>query len=99
MTNEERRDPSYAEDDQGVRLERIWGEGFMSLGGPEEVSRILGKNKIDGLEVLDIGCGIGGADLVLVQEHRAGRVMGIAPGKRLARSRRRDRLTDIGKVD
>ncbi len=57
-TNEKNADPHYLEDDQGVRLERIWGEGFMSPGGPEEVSRILGKHMIDGLEVLDIGCGV-----------------------------------------
>jgi ubiquinone/menaquinone biosynthesis C-methylase UbiE len=80
MTTDEQNDgPSYAAggETQGVRLERIWGDGFMSPGGPEEISRIVGKNRIYGLEVLDIGCGVGGADIVLLQEHSADSVIGI----------------------
>ena len=58
-------------------LEAIWGQGFLSPGGPEEIAAILEGSDIAGLLVLDIGCGIGGCDLELVQRHGAGRVIGI----------------------
>lgn len=74
--NEPREDPGYPEDAAG-RLELIWGDGFLSPGGPAEVSRILGGYDITGCDVLDIGSGTGGVDLVLVRDHGAGTVVGI----------------------
>lgn len=58
-------------------LETIWGQGFMSPGGPEEVARVVGTHDFKGKSVLDIGCGAGGIDLALVQAHGAGYVTGI----------------------
>ena len=58
-------------------LEAIWGEGFLSPGGPAEVARVLEGHDIRGKAVLDIGCGAGGVDLALVQTHGAGYVTGI----------------------
>jgi phosphoethanolamine N-methyltransferase len=58
-------------------LEWIWGEGFLSPGGPREVAAILEGIDLEGAEVLDIGCGLGGVDLLLVREHGAARVTGI----------------------
>jgi phosphoethanolamine N-methyltransferase len=58
-------------------LEAIWGEGFLSPGGPEEVARILDGQDIAGAAVLDIGCGAGGIDIALVARHGAGYVCGI----------------------
>jgi len=58
-------------------LERIWGEGWLSPGGPEEVGRLLAGMDIAGKSVLDIGCGAGGVDLCLVHNHGAGYVTGI----------------------
>lgn len=43
----------------------------MSPGGPSEVARILGSHSLRALRVLDIGCGLGGADLALVLHHGA----------------------------
>jgi SAM-dependent methyltransferase len=63
--------------DEVSRLEFIWGEGFMSPGGPAEVSRTLAGADLTGLDVLDFGCGIGGVDLALVRDHRAGSVTGV----------------------
>lgn len=58
-------------------LEAVWGEGFLSPGGPAEVARVLEGHDIRGTSVLDIGCGAGGIDVALVQVHGAGYVTGI----------------------
>lgn len=58
-------------------LEAIWGEGFLSPGGPDEVARILAGHDIAGRSVLDIGCGAGGIDIALVTRHGAGYVTGL----------------------
>ncbi len=58
-------------------LEAIWGEGFLSPGGAEEVARVIGPHDLTGLSVLDIGCGAGGIDVALVARHGAGYVTGI----------------------
>lgn len=58
-------------------LEEVWGEGFLSPGGPEEVSRIIGKSKISDTKLLDIGCGTGGLDIELVKTHNVAHVTGI----------------------
>ena len=55
-------------------LEAVWGQGFLSPGGTEEVARVMGGHNLTGLSVLDIGCGAGGIDIALVAEHRAGYV-------------------------
>ncbi len=66
-------DPDYA---HPGKLELIWGEGFMSPGGPDEVGRIVGPSDLHGRAVLDLGCGLGGADVALVTKHGAGSVLG-----------------------
>lgn len=58
-------------------LEAIWGEGFLSPGGPEEVACLLEGIDISGKRVLDIGCGLGGVDILLVERHGARSVIGI----------------------
>lgn len=58
-------------------LEAVWGEGFMSPGGVDEVDRYLDGIDLAGKSVLDIGCGLGGVDIHLVKKHRSGRVTGI----------------------
>jgi SAM-dependent methyltransferase len=58
-------------------LERIWGDGWLSPGGPQEVARILEGVSLKGLSVLDIGCGAGGIDIELVRVHGAAYVSGI----------------------
>ena len=69
-------DPGYSVEET-ERLELIWGEGFLSPGGREEVARILGGYDIAGCDVLDIGSGAGGADIAFVRDHGAGTVVGV----------------------
>ena len=58
-------------------LEWIWGEGFLSPGGPEEVSEILRNTDLSDKTVLDVGCGIGGIDRLLIDSHGARKVVAI----------------------
>lgn len=58
-------------------MESVYGEGFLSPGGAEEVADILAGVAVAGREVLDLGCGIGGASLILARELEAGHVLGI----------------------
>lgn len=58
-------------------LQFMWGEGFLSPGGSEEVDRMLAGLDIRGAEVLDVGSGLGGVDVLLATVHGAGRVVGI----------------------
>jgi phosphoethanolamine N-methyltransferase len=58
-------------------LGELWGDGYMSPGGPEEVARVLEGIDLVGKTVLDIGCGSGGITVDLVRRHGAGQVIGI----------------------
>jgi len=64
-------------DDFVAKLELLWGEGFLSPGGPGEVAKILEGTDIIGLHVMDIGCGIGGVDVLLAREYGAKSVTGL----------------------
>ncbi len=58
-------------------LQLVWGDGFLSPGGPEEIARILEGTDLRGRRVLDIGCGLGAVDVQLVEPHGAAHVTGI----------------------
>lgn len=58
-------------------LEIVWGEGWLSPGGPEELDRILQGLDLSDKSVLDIGCGAGGLEALLIERHGAGYVTGI----------------------
>lgn len=59
------------------RLHKIWGEGFLSPGGIEEVREIVAGLDLEGKTILDIGFGTGGPAIALVREAGAGKVIGI----------------------
>lgn len=79
-------------------LEVIWGEGYLSPGGPAEVGRILEGIDLTGLKVLDIGCGTGGIALSLAADFGAAKVIGVDvedPVLSIAKRRAEERgLTD-----
>lgn len=58
-------------------LEAVWGEGFLSPGGPDEVARIVGGADLAGCSILDIGCGAGGVAVTLCRAHGAGFVSAV----------------------
>ena len=58
-------------------LEWMWGEGFLSPGGAGEVARIVADAPIAGARVLDVGCGLGAIDVLLVERFEAAHVTGI----------------------
>ena len=70
--NELNDEPTQEYDDDLIALlEAVWGEGFMSPGGPEEIDRILQSLDLAGKSVLDIGCGLGGGDVHIAATHHA----------------------------
>jgi SAM-dependent methyltransferase len=58
-------------------LQIIWGDGFLSPGGGDELARLLEGTDISGCTVLDIGCGLGALDELLIAQHRARSVVGV----------------------
>ena len=58
-------------------LEELWGEGFLSPGGPDEVGRVFQGVDIAGKHVMDIGCGSGAIAVMLVRDYGAAHVTGI----------------------
>ncbi|MEE2979996.1 MAG: methyltransferase domain-containing protein [Pseudomonadota bacterium] len=49
--------------------ELIWGEGFLAPGGSAAVHPIVKGLDLQDRTVLDIGCGVGGVDRVLAEDH------------------------------
>jgi len=84
-------------DDMIAMLELIWGEGFMTPGGARTVRATVGDLDLEGKLVLDIGCGLGGADLVLAGEFGA-RVIGLDLEAPLV-ARARDYAAEAGLAD
>ena len=50
------------------RLHLVWGSGFLSPGGPQEVMEITSGLDLKNALVLDIGCGTGGPAIVLARD-------------------------------
>lgn len=64
-------------DDTAIRfLQVLWGEGYLSPGGPEEVDRVLDGVDIAGKRVLDLGCGAGGVTLHIGRTYRPAAITG-----------------------
>ncbi|MCR8827494.1 methyltransferase domain-containing protein [Pseudosulfitobacter koreensis] len=89
-------------DDRHIALlEALWGEGYLSPGGPEEVARVVENAPVAGAHMLDIGSGSGAIAVSLVRDHGAAHVTGIdieepvcaAARRRVAQAGLSDRIT------
>jgi ubiquinone/menaquinone biosynthesis C-methylase UbiE len=69
--------PAEYDDRLIALLETLWGDGFLSPGGAEEVDKVLVDLSLEGLHVLDFGCGTGGIACYLVEARGGARVTGI----------------------
>jgi phosphoethanolamine N-methyltransferase len=58
-------------------LQLLWGDGFLSPGGVGELDRLFEGTDIRGCHVLDIGCGLGAIDELLVTRFGAKSVIGV----------------------
>ena len=58
-------------------LELVWGEGYMSPGGPDEIRAIVEGVDLAGKAVLDLGCGTGGITQFLAESYRPASIVGI----------------------
>ena len=57
-------------DETAIRfLEALWGEGYLSPGGPDEVRKVVEGVDLAGRDALDSGCGSGGITLFLAKEY------------------------------
>jgi SAM-dependent methyltransferase len=67
--------PEY--DEAAIRfLGVLWGEGYLSPGGPEEVDRVIAGIDLQGKRVLDFGCGAGGITLHLAKTYGPAEIVG-----------------------
>lgn len=89
MTATAGNSPEY--DDKAIRfLEALWGEGYLSPGGPEEVDRVVEGLALGGRMLLDIGCGAGGVTLHLLDKHGLAHATGFdVEGPVITEARRR----------
>jgi ubiquinone/menaquinone biosynthesis C-methylase UbiE len=69
-------------------LQFMWGEGFLSPGGPEEVAEMVAGIDLTGKQVLDVGSGLGGVDVLLATKHGAAQVIGIDVEQQLVEAAR-----------
>jgi len=58
-------------------IEMVYGEGFLSPGGEPAVARIVNGIDLTGCDILEVGCGLGGVLLALVNNHGVRHVHGI----------------------
>lgn len=89
-------EPEYT-DNLITFLETLWGEGYLSPGGAEEVGAVLEGFDLSGRTVLDIGCGSGGITLSLAADYGAANVTGLdVEAPVLAKARERAAARGLG---
>ena len=68
-------EPEY--DEAAIRfLGVMWGEGYLSPGGPAEVDRVLAGVDLQGRRILDFGCGAGGITLHIAKTYGPAEIVG-----------------------
>ena len=72
-------------------LEAVWGEGYLSPGGSDEIRMIVEGVALAGKAVLDLGCGTGGITRFLAETYRRAFIVGIDAEHHRKRDRTRGR--------
>ena len=75
MTEEQAHEDEYTPAHLTL-FQLLWGDGFLSPGGEEHLAEIVKGLDLQDKLVLDIGCGLGGFDVVLAKTYGA-RVIGL----------------------
>jgi ubiquinone/menaquinone biosynthesis C-methylase UbiE len=57
-------------------METVYGRGYLSAGGDEEVAKVLDQFDLPGKHILDMGCGLGGASVTMARDLGATDVVG-----------------------
>lgn len=70
-------DPQEYDESMVALLEQVWGDGYLSPGGPDEIRKIVEGVSFLNKTVLDIGCGTGGIGLFLVETYQPGKLLGL----------------------
>ncbi len=71
------------DDDFVCVLEAVWGEGYLSPGGADEVEQIIGEADLYNQSILDIGCGTGGVTQFLMKRYQPHGIIGVDVEKSL----------------
>ncbi len=79
MTGHSENDYEY-DDDFVAGLEWVRGEGFLSLGGPEEIAAITRGLDLAGKRLLDIGSTLARREVVELGDLRPTHFRGFKPG-------------------
>ncbi len=58
-------------------LETLWGEGYLSPGGANEVELIIGEVDLNQKKILDFGCGCGGALFHIAEKYSVSELIGV----------------------
>ena len=79
-------------------LEKLWGDGFMSPGGKNEIEKLLRGLNLKKQKILDIGCGAGGITVSVIDDFGAQKVIGVDVEKDVVKVAR-DRVFKNGLKD
>ena len=94
MSQAERK--SQYTENVNAALQWMWGDGYLSPGGAEEVAAMLRGVDVGGRHVLEIGSGLGAASVTLVERYGAHSVLGVdAEAHLVEHSRERARAAGL----
>ena len=92
------KDEPHYENTHITFLEKLWGDGFMSPGGKNEIEKLLQGLNLKKQKILDIGCGAGGITVSLIDDYGAQKVIGVDVEKDVVKVAR-DRVFKNGLKD
>ena len=77
--------PGQYNDDFNKALQHLWGDGFLSPGGADEVAAMLEGVSLSDAVVLDVGSGLGVCGVLMASRYGAASVLGVDVEEHLIR--------------